>query len=339
MAINLAKDIRTVHTGNFRPDMGFARCWEELAYQHRMADIISRLYAHYAPLVESMKIPALYPDENLQSPKGGLFQFPAAVNCYARALGVRNILRGSNYALADVRNLLDDVCRTDWFQKSGFFWSDYEADAYHDMPRHPAGKNIGKKYANMPPYRLVRERVPNSEHAKSKDSGLLEVRFVSTCLENSKAPPPGPSIPVNSGPTLGPVGVEKYEEDVLIQSLGPATLVPDVAIPVRDPGVADVPATSPDIANADPVPAVISVGSAAAPSAAAHGGPAGGRAAAAPPAPVVAYSIGSIAAIEQAPGGALSPEVGAALAAPEECQNKFPLSQAKGVHSMVPPRP
>ncbi|KAI0557036.1 hypothetical protein FGB62_352g00 [Gracilaria domingensis] len=57
MPVNPAQDIRTVDTGSLRPDMPFDRCWEELAYQHRLADIIVRLYADYTQLGESMKIP------------------------------------------------------------------------------------------------------------------------------------------------------------------------------------------------------------------------------------------------------------------------------------------
>ncbi|KAI0557035.1 hypothetical protein FGB62_352g01 [Gracilaria domingensis] len=130
-------------------------------------------------------------------------------------------------------------------------------------------------------------------------------------------------MPVNSGPALGQNGVDEDEDDALIPPLGPALIVPDVAIPMGDSGVADVRAASPDIAPAGLVPAAVPAGSASAPSAIAPGCAVGSEAAAAPSAPVIPYSIGSVAGIELAPGGAFSPEVGAALAAlQEECQNR-----------------
>ncbi|KAI0557655.1 Collagen triple helix repeat [Gracilaria domingensis] len=130
-------------------------------------------------------------------------------------------------------------------------------------------------------------------------------------------------MPVNPGPALGQNGVDEDEDDVLIPPLGPAAPVPDLAIPVGDPGVADVPAASPDIAHAGLVLSAVPAGSASAPSTIAPAGPVGSEADAAPAAPVIPYSIGSVAGIELAPGGAFSFEVGAALAAlQEECQNR-----------------
>ncbi|KAI0557106.1 hypothetical protein FGB62_342g07 [Gracilaria domingensis] len=193
MPVSPAQEIRTVDTGNLRPDMPFARCWEELAYQHQMADIIGHLYGDYTQLGESMKIPTDY-------------------------------------------------------------WP-------------------------------------------------LGFGFISACLENPSAPPSGPSIPVNHGPVLGQNGADEDEDDALIAPLGPAASVPDVASPVGDPGVADVPAASPDIAPAGLVPAAVPAGSASAQIAIAPGGPVGNEAAVAPPAPVIPYSIGSVAGIELAPGG------------------------------------
>ncbi|KAI0558072.1 hypothetical protein FGB62_237g03 [Gracilaria domingensis] len=114
-------------------------------------------------------------------------------------------------------------------------------------------------------------------------------------------------MPVNPGHALGQEGVDEDEDDALIPPLGPAAPVPDVAIPVGDPGVADVPDTSP-MAPAGSVPAVILVCSASAPTVAAPKGPVGIEVAAAPLAPVIPYSIGSVAGIELAPGGAFSPE-------------------------------
>ncbi|KAI0563115.1 hypothetical protein FGB62_46g04 [Gracilaria domingensis] len=156
----------------------------------------------------------------------------------------------------------------------------------------------------MPQYRPVGERMPNLEHAEFGDYLPFGVVFVS------------------GKPQCAPTG-SVYFRQSWSRSLSPAAPVLDVAVHVEDPGVADVPATCPDIVPAGPVPAVIPVASAAAPSAASPGGRVGSEAAATPHASVISYSIRSVACIGLAPGGAFSPEVGAALAAlQEEFQNR-----------------
>eukprot|EP00178_Gracilaria_changii_P002413 TRINITY_DN13551_c0_g1_i1.p2 TRINITY_DN13551_c0_g1~~TRINITY_DN13551_c0_g1_i1.p2 ORF type:complete len:328 (-),score=12.28 TRINITY_DN13551_c0_g1_i1:724-1707(-) len=283
----------------------------------------------------------LYQDAEWSSPVGRVLPLPAAVVRHARGLGIQNILRGSDFGFADARALLWDVTRIDWSQTPGFFWYDYESNTYHDIPRHPGGRDDGNAYTNMPPYGPNEEVEPDCEANEFAAYWPQELGFVPACPEDPYAPLPGPSVPAKWGPVpamaVGPDAFGDEGDEVPGTSFDTIEVAPDVSAPPAGPAATpvEVPGGSANAPSA-PVPpppsgtfAQASVPEVPNQVATVAGIPAGvdfppvtvpnaGAPPPAPPAPSASWSIVpnlASAGTLVAPGGLHSPEVAAWLQA------------------------